>query len=254
MFADVITQRDNANNYLIALADIQVTVKIRNADTTYSAAPVYAARTGSTQIGSNGVFITTDGRVEFWAEPGSYELTFSDILGQNRISPSRRLEWESIPNDDARLAWLPGMMVDWCSTTAPAGFLLCDGSTISQSTYPLLYAAIGTTYNTGGESAGTRRLPDFRGRSSMGNGTGTGLTARTIGARLGEENHILTTGEMPSHDHSTFAQPTSVNVAAGGGFGVTPASGASTTGATGGGTSHNTVHPVLVVPKIIKHD
>ena len=48
------------------------------------------------------------------------------------------------------------------STTIPAGFLECDGSAISQTTYSALYTAIGSSvYGTG---VGTFRLPDYRGR------------------------------------------------------------------------------------------
>lgn len=45
------------------------------------------------------------------------------------------------------------------ASPAPTGFLLCDGSTVSLTTYADLYAALGTAFNTGGEPAGTFRLP-----------------------------------------------------------------------------------------------
>lgn len=57
-----------------------------------------------------------------------------------------------------------GAIIAYGASTAPSGWLLCDGSAVSQTTYSSLYAAIGTTWNTTGEGAGNFRLPDFRGQ------------------------------------------------------------------------------------------
>ena len=46
----------------------------------------------------------------------------------------------------------PGGVMDFAGLTAPMGWLLCDGSTVSRTTYANLFAAISTTYNTGGEA------------------------------------------------------------------------------------------------------
>src|SRR5262252_2175272 len=42
-----------------------------------------------------------------------------------------------------------GMIVDFGGATAPTGWLLCDGSAVSRTTYATLFAAIGTGYGTG---------------------------------------------------------------------------------------------------------
>lgn len=81
-----------------------------------------------------------------------------------------------------------GQIIMWPTTTAPENFLNCDGTAISRTTYAGLFAVLGTTYGVGDGST-TFNLPDLRGRSPMGSGTGSGLTARTIGAKLGAENH-----------------------------------------------------------------
>lgn len=47
-------------------------------------------------------------------------------------------------------------------TTAPAGWLLCDGTAVSQATYAALFAAIGTAF--GNPGGGNFNVPDFRGR------------------------------------------------------------------------------------------
>lgn len=57
---------------------------------------------------------------------------------------------------------LAGTILDRASTNAtpPTGYLLCDGSVVSQAAYPDLFTAIGTAFNTGGEGAGNFRLPN----------------------------------------------------------------------------------------------
>lgn len=56
-----------------------------------------------------------------------------------------------------------GSVMMYAGTVIPSGWLLADGSVVSQVTYADLYSAIGTTYNTGGEGAGNFRLPDMQG-------------------------------------------------------------------------------------------
>ena len=92
--------------------------------------------------------------------------------------------------------------VKWSARTSPdSGWLAMDGSLVSRSTYAALFAKISTTYGVGDGST-TFALPDIRGRSALGTGTGTGLTARTLGATGGEEAHSLSTTELPSHNHT----------------------------------------------------
>lgn len=85
---------------------------------------------------------------------------------------------------------------------APSGWLLEDGSAVSRVTYSSLFSVIGTTYGPGDGST-TFNLPDSRGRTVIGVGTGTytGATTRTLGANGGEETHVLASTEMPTHSH-----------------------------------------------------
>ena len=94
--------------------------------------------------------------------------------------------------------------------------------------------------------------PDARGRNAIGTGSGGGLSSRTIGATGGEENHTLSVGEMPSHQH-TLDSP--LKLGAGGNFignGGTQVIGDTFTGVSGGGGSHNVMDPYLVMTFIIK--
>jgi len=94
-----------------------------------------------------------------------------------------------------------GVIKQFGSTTVPSGFLNCDGSAISRTTYAILFAAIGTTYGNGNGTT-TFNVPDFRGRMPMGDGTGPGLSGRIIGQNgLGTESHNLNSANLPVHTH-----------------------------------------------------
>lgn len=63
-----------------------------------------------------------------------------------------------------------GGMLMWGTASAPTGYLLCNGATVSRSTYSALFAVIGTAYGAGDGST-TFTLPDFRDRFPVGAGT-----------------------------------------------------------------------------------
>jgi microcystin-dependent protein len=110
-----------------------------------------------------------------------------------------------------------GVMHQYAGATAPSGYLLCDGSAVSRTTYAALFAVLSTTYGAGNGST-TFTLPDLRGRVPMGAGTGTGLnasgagaptgttqTARIRGQWGGEETHLLTGAESGTSAHNHTA-------------------------------------------------
>lgn len=74
--------------------------------------------------------------------------------------------------DDVSSLLVPGMImgVPWdFGSTPPSGFLKCDGSAISRTSYSNLFANIGTTYGSGDGST-TFQIPDFRGKFLRGHG------------------------------------------------------------------------------------
>lgn len=86
---------------------------------------------------------------------------------------------------------------------APSGWQLCNGQTLSISQYTALFSLLGTTY--GGNGAQNFMLPNLQGRLPIGQGSGSNLTPRVIGAIGGAENVVLTQSNMPSHTHvATF--------------------------------------------------
>jgi microcystin-dependent protein len=104
----------------------------------------------------------------------------------------------------------PGMIMPFGGTTAPAGWMLCDGSEISISTYGALYTAIGTNFGVSGSPTTLFKLPDFRGRFLLGHlgSATTGIrvlndgAAETVGNYGGAESSYITKNQLPQHEHS----------------------------------------------------
>jgi len=140
------------------------------------------------------------------------------------------------------------------STTPPADHLVCDGSAVSRSTYATLFAIVGTTFGAGDGST-TFTLPNLASRSVVGSGTGSGLSGRTLAATGGEENHVLSTAEIPAHTHpqdaATVIGPGSTRPVD---VGLSPNTAlGGTTQSSGGGGGHNTMHPFIVLVPIIRY-
>jgi microcystin-dependent protein len=83
---------------------------------------------------------------------------------------------------------------------APADWHICDGSLLAISSYQVLYTLLGTAF--GGDGVNTFGIPNLLGRLPIGQGTGTGLTARAIGQTGGAETVQLTGGQNGAHNHS----------------------------------------------------
>ncbi len=94
-----------------------------------------------------------------------------------------------------------GQVVAWSGSASslPAGYLLCDGSAISRSTYAALFSVIGTTHGVG-DGSSTFNLPDLRDRFVVGATNSTGDTTwpgLSPGATGGSADNSL-----PSHYHN----------------------------------------------------
>lgn len=90
----------------------------------------------------------------------------------------------TVPDYDFRMGNLPaGVIMDYAGSSIPTGWLECDGSVVSRTTYAALFTAISTTWNRGGEAGTDFRLPDFRSRVRV--GRGAGVTTETVTASSG---------------------------------------------------------------------
>ena len=96
-----------------------------------------------------------------------------------------------------------GTILAFVSTTAPIGFLVCDGTVLKNSAHPRLAQLLGRQFCTAAKPCAEDEfaVPDLRGRTVIGAGQGNGLTDRPFGMPAGEESHTLTSAEMPSHFH-----------------------------------------------------
>lgn len=85
----------------------------------------------------------------------------------------------------------------------PRGWSTAEGQILPIAQYTALFSLLGTTY--GGDGRTTFGLPDMRGRSNVGVGTGAGLPSVTWGERTGTTSFNITTAQMPAHRHSLNA-------------------------------------------------
>lgn len=119
----------------------------------------------------------------------------------------------------------PGMYMAFAASAAPTGWLLCDGSAVSRTTYANLFAVIGVSYGSGNGTT-TFNLPDLRGRTIFGmdnmggsganristltayadsaNGRG-GASSVTPSGTVGDTT--LTIDQIPSHTHPVTGSP-----------------------------------------------
>lgn len=88
-----------------------------------------------------------------------------------------------------------GIVIPFAGTTAPQGWMLCDGSAVSRTTYAALFAVIGTTYGEGdGET--TFNIPDLSGRVVIGSSQ-----SHALGTTGGSETVTLIADQLPAHTH-----------------------------------------------------
>ena len=167
-----------------------------------------------------------------------------------------------------------GTIIQSAAINLPEGWLDCNGAITLKTTYINLFNAIGYTYSTDFSGSDLSfNVPDLQGRIGVGAGAGAGLTSRTLGDISGEETHVLTTGEMPSHNHgvtdpghahsyvnntndqntdNAFATETAADQ-----VDLNKTTSSNTTGIsinnTGGGQAHNVMQPYVVLRYFIKY-
>ena len=145
-----------------------------------------------------------------------------------------------------------GVITAYAGDTAPNGWLLCDGSAVSRTTYANLFSVLGTKCGAGDGST-TFNLPNIKGRVLVGVDPDD-TDFNVVGKTGGEKTHTLTIDEMPSHNHQLGFR----HAAGGSGF-TTKASEDNGGGGygysenTGGGQAHNNLQPYAAVNYIISY-
>jgi microcystin-dependent protein len=154
-----------------------------------------------------------------------------------------------------------GVTIEAGVSTAPAGYLAEDGTSYLRTTYPGLFAEIGTTF---GSVDGTHfNVPLTLGlavinrdaaNSIITTASTNGGNAATLGGKGGSQTHTLVTAEMPSHTH--VERYTSGASTAGLGIGsagfINSSSSGLSTDATGGDGAHSNTQPWIVKGKFIR--
>lgn len=362
-YFDVIWDIDDTTGAAEPLDDIEVHVYLAG---TTDPADIYQARSGASAV--DNPFLTVDGRVEFFADPGQYDIFVTDTQVPARVA-DKTVPFDSVPGasqgipgslianggintariadgavttgkiaDDAingdkiadlvivaahmaanaitavklatdavetakikdaavtsakladgsviaskipdgsivagkldpaaGVSFVPvGSVLGTARSTAPAGFLLCDGASVLRAgDYAALFSAIGTTF--GSVDGSHFNLPDLRGRVPMGVDGAAGRISGndSLGAFSGEQNHTLAASEMPVHSHqwgNNYALITSIGsqadqfdggAAAGAGVvAYVVSSGGFSTSNAGSGGSHNNMQPYQTINYIIKY-
>jgi microcystin-dependent protein len=161
-----------------------------------------------------------------------------------------------------------GQVTMYAGASTPSGWLLCDGSAVSRTTYAALFSVISTLYGSGNGST-TFNLPNLKGRVPVGRDAGQ-TEFDVLGEAGGEKSHLLTAAESGLRGHShqlplaaTAGVSGAADMAARGygsndpGFrtgdtAASPAYGSAVVGAIPAASAHNNLQPYLTLNYIIK--
>lgn len=160
-----------------------------------TSAPTWLQTIPVTNGGTGSTAATVAGGVVYGSSTSAMASTAAGTSGQVLTSNGTSAPgWSST----ASLGVAPvGSIMIWAGSSAPTGWLLCDGTAYTTSAYPALYAVIGTTYGTGIGFL----VPNLKGKIPVGlDATQTQFDAR--GETGGEKTHTITTAEVPAHTHS----------------------------------------------------
>ena len=132
-----------------------------------------------------------DGRIahQYWHE------AYSTNVWERHKTSMNNEDWSPwILVQSAVPAVAAGSVMWFAATRPPEGWLVADGSRLLRTTYPALFAAIGTAFNQSGDGAQYFSLPDLRGEFVRGWDAGRGIDG-------GREFGSAQEDEIQSHQH-----------------------------------------------------
>jgi len=200
--------------------------------------------------GTSGQFLTSNGSGDYpsWQTPAVDVGTNYNWTGDHDFAGTVTLATTTtIGSGSAGGLTPPGSLMAYSTTTAPAGWLLADGTSYDTATYPDLYAVIGYSY---GGSGSNFNVPNLSGRGIL-----MASSTANIGQTGGESNHTMTESELVGHTHSFATRNASGSddgEVSQGNAGAAE-DGSKTTSSTGSGTPFNVLDPYIVLNYIIKY-
>lgn len=141
-----------------------------------------------------------------------------------------------------------GTIFQYAGSNAPTGFLMCDGSAVSRTTYMRLFSVINTLFGVGDGST-TFNIPNLKDTFVIG-----ASTTKALGTNGGESTHTLTEAELPVITPSIpTVTGTGSLISLNDSVRATGALYSGVSGNTfGGGQPHNNIPPYLALNYIIK--
>jgi microcystin-dependent protein len=139
--------------------------------------------------------------------------TFVEALAAGTNIDAGAITTAKLATATVQLLTPTGVINAYGGSTAPTGWLICDGSAVSRATYADLFTLLGTTYGSG-DGTTTFNVPNLKGRVIVGRDS-TQTEFDVLGETGGAKTHTLTTGELPSHTHAIDHDHASFNVTGG---------------------------------------
>ena len=198
---------------------------------TFTASAGLIATTGGLTVSAGGAAITGNSSVT-----GTFSTTSDTTLANSVLTVNSTAATSTVPvvlpsnpttslqaatKGYVDLGSPAGIIAPFAGTSAPSGWLSCDGSAVSRTTYATLFAAIGTTWGAGNGTT-TFNVPDLRGMFLRGTGTNaTGSSSGAVGPSVGTYaadtylNHSHTATSTDSGHAHGYQKPQATSGAAG---------------------------------------